>query len=335
MSDIMNILLVSDENYAILSTVLMTSILENSSNDFDEINIFLLNNNITENSLEKIKSLKTKYEKLKLHIINKSLIEEKLINIKDELPTKNLSYFYRLFMTQILPDDIEKILYMDSDIIVDSSLVDLYNEDIDNVYCAGIIDINEVVFKELLGMKREDYYINSGVLLVNFQKWLKEDITGQSIDFINSTRSKELLYDQHIINYILKNNIKILEPKFNVLTHMFTLNYERFMSVFRIRDGVFTKKEYLEAQSNPSVIHYIGSPWRRPWELDCKHPKQDLFFKYKDISPYSSHEIKYKSLDRKTMIKSAIVRFVFTYFPVKLASYMNKKNILNLRWFVT
>lgn len=332
----MNILLVSDENYAMQLTVLMTSILENNSNDFDEINIYVISNNITENSLQKIKSLETKYEKLKLHILSNFEIEEQLRDIKDKLPdSKSLSYFYRLFIASILPDDIDKILYMDSDIIVDSSLEKIYNENINDFCCAGVIDINEASFKELLDMDSEDCYVNSGVLLINFKKWVKDDIQDQIIDFINTATSDELLYDQHIINHVLKNNIKILEPKCNVLTHMLALNYERFMEIFRIKNGVFTKEEYLEAQSNPTIIHYIGSPWRRPWELDCKHPKYNLFFKYKDISPYSDYKIKYKSIDRKIMIKSAIVRFCFIYFPVKLAAYMNKNNILNFRWFVT
>ncbi|MDR2624245.1 MAG: glycosyltransferase family 8 protein [Methanobrevibacter sp.] len=331
----MNVLLISDENYALQLTVLMTSILENSSNDFNEINFFIVNNGIAENSLEKVKSLETKYEKAKITFLSTDKIERSLDGVRDRLPIKNLSYFYRLFMDLILPEDIDKILYTDSDIVVDSSLAQLYNEDIDDYVVAGVIDINQSIFKEYLDMGSEDVYFNSGVLLVNFQKWRKDKIQDRIMDFIKHTTDKDLLYDQHILNHVLKDDIKILEPKNNVLTHMFTLNYKRFMGIFRIEDGVFNEKEYLEAQLNPRVVHYIGSPWGRPWEQDCKHPKTDLFFKYKDISPWANDKINYKPMNKSLMVKKAIVRFIFLSFPVRITSYMNKNNILNLRWFVT
>ncbi|GAA5819018.1 MAG: glycosyltransferase family 8 protein [Methanobrevibacter sp. CfCl-M3] len=331
----MNLLLVSDENYAMQLTVLMTSILNNNYDDFDEINFYILSNNITDSSLEKIRSLETIYEKINLIIISNTEIEKKLEDIKDKLPSsdKSTSYYYRMFAASILPN-VDKILYMDVDIVTNGSLIDLYNTSVDSYYGAGVIDINETGFKEELNMDPNDIYVNSGVLLMNLQKWREDNIQDQIIDFINKTTNKELLYDQHIINHTLKNNIKVLEPKNNVLTHMSVLPYKRFMGIFRMKDHVFSEKEYNEAHTNPVCIHFITSPWRRPWESNCKHPYIDLFFKYKNLSPFADHEIKYRVMPESYMWKAAINRFIFTKFPVKLAAYMNKHNILNLKWLL-
>jgi lipopolysaccharide biosynthesis glycosyltransferase len=332
----MNILLVSDENYAMQLTVLITSILENTSDDLDEhIKIYILNNNITQSSIEKIKSLEAKYKKAKLHFIDNTEIEKKLDNIKDKLPAidKSTSYYYRLFITSFLPD-IDKILYMDSDIVTNSSLTELYNTDLANYYVAGVVDINETNFKEKLNMDPDDVYINSGVMLINFKKWKEDNIQDKIVEFISKTADKELLYDQHILNYIFKDNILLLEPTNNVLTHISVLNYKRVMEIFRMDYETFTEKEYDEAHTSPRCIHYISSPWRRPWELNSKHPKNDLFFKYKNISPYADYKIKYNPATKSYMMKAYINRFIFLNFPTKLVAYLNKHNILNLQYLL-
>ncbi|MDR3222543.1 MAG: glycosyltransferase family 8 protein [Methanobrevibacter sp.] len=332
----MNILLVSDENYAMQLTVLITSILENSSDDFDEhIHIYILNNNIHKGSIEKIKSLEEKYKKAKLHFIDNSEIEKKLENFKDKLPAidRSTSYYYRLFIISFLPDDIDKILYMDSDIVTNSSLAELYNTNLANYYVAGVVDINETNFKEKINMDPDDVYINSGVMLINLKKWKEDNIQDKIVGFINKTTDKELLYDQHLLNYIFKSNVMILEPRNNVLTHIYVLNYKRFMEIFRMDYEIFTEKEYDKAHTSPVCTHYISSPWRRPWELNSKHPKNDLFFKYKNISPYTNYKIKYNPTTKSYMMKLYINRFIFLNFPTKLVAYMNKHNILNLQQF--
>ena len=136
----------SDDNYAIHLGVSIVSILENHLND---VHIHILNNNIGKSNLKKIKNLEKHYNNLQISIynlpdyFNKNNLEE---IIKEELENTEaynllgISTFSRLFLADILPKNIEKVLYLDADTLVLDSLDELFEVDLKENFVAGVID---------------------------------------------------------------------------------------------------------------------------------------------------------------------------------------------------
>ena len=170
--------------------------------------------------------------------------------------------FARLFLHKVFPN-LDKIIYLDTDVIVTSDIAELYNQDIngyalgacqDAVVKKGIEKLKENKFvTRIPGIKRSqsqyDYFnkylklendqinrhVNSGVLLYDLKK------AGRLIDqkLPELLKKKFIFPDQDIINIIFKDDKKILDRKFNVVHHD-AFQYLREMSKY------------------PVIIHYNG-----------------------------------------------------------------------------
>lgn len=130
----MNVLLASDNTYAPLLGVTLYSFLENNKKDFKKINIFILDNGITNESKIKLQHICDEFDvPVSLSFIEIINIEEKLgIKIKSTL---SLAAYLRLFVASLLDDSIDKVLYLDCDALVMGSFIDLWNTDLKDNYC--------------------------------------------------------------------------------------------------------------------------------------------------------------------------------------------------------
>lgn len=163
--------------------------------------------------------------------------------------------YYRLLAHKFLPNDVEKILYLDPDILVINKLNSLYNMDISEyLYAAAYHDrakvneLNKIRFKEY---EVENYY-NSGVLLMNVTKQRKEMKEQEIFDFVNENKKKLILPDQDIINGLYSKEIKnIDEVKYNFDA--------RFYLYYKITNKI--DMDYII--ENTAIIHFCGK--KKPW----------------------------------------------------------------------
>ena len=88
----------------------------------------------------------------------------------------------RLFLAQIVKEN--KILYLDCDTLINHSLCDLWNTDLEGYYIAGVKDIIAPQLKQDIQLLPTDIYINAGILLINIQEWKKNKIESQFIAYI-------------------------------------------------------------------------------------------------------------------------------------------------------
>lgn len=188
-----------------------------------------------------------------------------------------IAAYYRLLLVEILPSNLDKILYLDSDVIVRHSLQKMYDTDIDNYGVAAVTDCfegkieyyNRLRYSPILG------YFNSGVLLINLNYWRLNNILQEGIDFASKYPERIVYHDQDILNYIFRNNKKVLHLTFNlqdVHLHkeiMISWEYETELS---------------EAINDPFIIHYTGT--YKPWRKKCTNPYKDEFIKYKNLTKW-------------------------------------------------
>ena len=180
--------------------------------------------------------------------------------------------YYRLFLTEILPNNIDKVLYLDGDIIVRHSLLPLWNTDLADFAVAAVTDYSEnnLSLYERLNYPRRYSYFNSGVLLVNLRYWREHDVVKVFNSFMHDHGSDIRLWDQDVLNAVFFNKKIMLPIKFNGA-----------LGFFRIRvnyDYIKFKEEVLEARKDPVIIHYTE---RKPWQYHrYPHPLDSSFYKY-------------------------------------------------------
>ena len=249
-----NICLSCDDKYAQYAGVVIASILANAK-DNENLCFYILDGNISEDSKNKLKNL------INIKPCEINFIEVKEDDFKDYLKINNHDYisiatYYRLKLSTLLPN-IDRIIYLDCDVIVNSSLADLFNTDLDNNVFAGVLDID-------LAIRNNPTYINAGVLLMDLKKVRELGIEEKFLNYAINNHANIELGDQGIINDVLKNQIKIVDPTYNVQSACF------------INRSSFEKK--------PIIVHYVGS--KKPWHLESTSIHKELYFKYLDLTSW-------------------------------------------------
>ena len=184
----------------------------------------------------------------------------------------NLASYNRLFLSNILNEKIERVLYLDSDIIVLGQIDTLLDCDIKDFFVGAAAEIITNSDRNRLELNSFDQYFNAGVLVVNLKKWREENIFSKFVDFISENSIKIKYWDQDVLNYCLKNKWLRLPQKYN-LTHFYFYPNDYTPSYFGLNQ---TQCE--EIQKDPVIIHFTSH--QKPWIEGCKHPKKDLYFQY-------------------------------------------------------
>ena len=175
----------------------------------------------------------------------------------------DISIMSRLFMGDVLPDCVNRVLYLDCDTVIVRSLERLWNADLEGKTAGAVMEptIYEAV-KESIGLGKEDPYFNSGMLLGDLRRWREEGVQRRLLEFWRAKGGKLFASDQDVLNGTLRGEIKSLPPVYNFFT-----NYRYFSYGDLIRRSpsyrAVTEEMFGEAKKRPAVIHYMGD--ERPW----------------------------------------------------------------------
>ncbi len=263
----MNILITINKKYVKQVNILLNSI--QYSNAKENFNIYVLHRDLEESDL-KIINNNLDLKRFQIHLIK---IAEKEIQ---KFPVHEKRYpvevYFRIFANKYLPQDLERILYLDADTIVINSLKELYETDFeDNDYVAAT-HVKKVLHKlnEIrLNIKEDEPYINTGVLLMNLKELRKVNIEKEVKAFIEKNEKKLLLPDQDILVSIFGDKIKLVDSlKYNL--------GERTLNTYNINHP----KNQIGLRwicRNTVIIHYFGrnKPWNKQYigRLDCFYHK--------------------------------------------------------------
>ena len=281
----LNIALAIDENYITPSGVLIFSILQNNENLNIHFHIFT-----TSKDLDKFNHFLDFKTKITLYILNESYFSS--------LQTPghfSSAIYYRIAIPTILFEKIDKILYVDADILCVNNLKELSSVDITHFYLAAVEDL-EMKQSDKLSLGITEKYFNSGVMLINIEKWIKEDIFTQFMELVNKNVYK--YPDQDALNILFKNNVYYLSSKYN---H-------------------FTEKD----SNNANLIHYVGA--LKPWSMASEN--NEMYLQYYNSSPFknialqipNTHKIA-KKLSKKYLKNkrySKAIQWYFIYIIMKI-----------------
>lgn len=295
----MNILFACDTNYVIPLTVCITSIFENNKDS--NICVYVLYSTMTTKQKDVLRELATQYGQK----INPIEIEPHYFSKAPALRWSKETY-YRLLVNEVLPNNLDRVLYLDCDIIVNKSLKDFYNSDFeDNYMVARNEKEQEKQSRTRLELSKEGKYFQAGVILFNLKKCRGYLSYESSSKVIEDLGDRLLIVDQDVANVMFDGHIKDMEQKFNnwEIANFNKSNLNRFFN--------YTNKIDLE---NTIVIHYsTGKPWNNLYSGSC----EDIWYKYLKLSPYKElYDSKFNKLKYKIIRLGFFKLLFFKYIDI-------------------
>lgn len=263
----MNILITINNRYVHQLNILLNSI--QISNENENFNVYILNRDL---SNEQINEIKKGLDLERFYINDIKINEEEILTLPVYEQRYPVEIYFRIFATKYLPNDIDRILYLDTDTLVINKLDELYNMDFEGNYFIATTHIRKMLhkFNEIrLGINKDEPYINSGVLLMNLKELRKVTFEKDVIDFVQENKKKLMLPDQDIISSIFGNKIKLVSDlKYNLGDR--NLNYYNL-------NNPKSKITIKWIRKNTVIIHYFGKnkPWNNGYagKLGCFYYK--------------------------------------------------------------
>lgn len=307
----MNIVCCTDHNYIMPTGVMICSACVNHT-DIQITFYVICNSDVTEQDKDDLKQIVSQYHHTIKFIPAPTFTKEtKCFTVNEEGQPKHITIaaYYRLFLAKILPNNIEKVIYLDGDIIVRHSLSEMYEINLDNIPVGSVVDMDEgqIYLYNNLRYEQSLGYFNSGVLLINLKYWREYNLLQDFMEFATKYPERIKFHDQDILNYVLKNNKKKLPLKYNV------------------QDGFFKKvpniswkyeDELKEAINNPYVVHFTCGR-NKPWNIGCDVPYKEEYFKYRNLTKWKNEPLQKISLPCKIRIKQYIKNILISLGVMK------------------
>lgn len=281
----MNILYTLDNNFISQVAASICSVCEN--NKEEKIKFFIFSEKISDQNKQQLNNFVMKYNQ-EISIIEIGDLHQYFDFDFDTLGWNSV-VLARLLCDKILPQSIEKILYLDGDTIVLRSLKEVWATDLTDYPLAACIEPT-VDSKRKHELNMDTYpYFNSGVLLINLKLCRENDIFPKIIEYYKENDGRLFAPDQDAINGYLKGKIAVLPPKYNFANTYIFYPYKTLCKISG-ESGFVDKETYRDSINNPTIIHYLGE--ERPWRIGNEHNFKDEFIKYANMTPWGVKEEK-------------------------------------------
>lgn len=194
----------------------------------------------------------------------------------------SVSTWYRFAIACILPDSVERALYLDCDVAVAADVAPLFDIDIDGRAVAAVKDCLWRKFDRRAGLPADFHYFNAGVLLINLKYWRASGVQERLFRFVGESKKNMNMLDQSVLNVVLKDEYTELPLCWNV----------QYLPAY-IEESCYGVSEFVEAFGSPKIIHFVNrfKPWSR--ELGWLNPLNGYFRAFMENSvSYSDSKIR-------------------------------------------
>lgn len=272
-----------DINFARGMGICITSVILNNLEKNIMFHIFT--DKMNKADLEKLKEL-TKYKNvgIKIYYIDSDVFKT--------LPTTiawSKAIYYRFIMGKVLYGSVDKVLYLDADILCVGSLDELIQFDIKENIIVAIEDnfVSSHQRMEYLDIKNGKYF-NSGVMYINIDRWNEEQIAERSLDLLQKNPERYKSFDQDVLNILLDGKTYFADEKWNYIYNLGYMNHE--------------------IPSGRKLIHFTGD---KPWQKWTQHHFMvKLYAPYMSKSPWCSIPLSepFHYKEKRRMAKSYVKR---------------------------
>ena len=269
----MNILVTLDSNYIYPLSVMLRSLAANCPGS--RIDLYVVYASLTEDDFSRMESALGGSD----HEVHRIKVDDAIFSGFPVLDRISKATYYRLLIGEILPQEIDRVLYLDPDIVINRSLEEFYNLDLKGNILAGATHLfgrlGKINLLRLGIHKHTDIYINAGVLLIYLKKWRETVTLGQILTYISKKHRTLFLADQDVVNALFADHTLAVDER------LYNLD-EKTFRIFSEPAAGHKRIDIEWVRANTAIIHYNGK--HKPWkEKDYGGGLGEFFEKYKSL----------------------------------------------------
>lgn len=268
-SNTITLVTIVDNHFVMLLAALLKSIEVNHKTS-EQVVVYIVDDGINKKNKEKL-----------LNSVSASLLTISWLKMAEIIPkgfkfpldssSFPLNVYTRFLIPFFIPQEVERVIYLDVDMIVCEDISKLWNIDMENKVVAGVVDRAEKVSNkwggilnyEALGLLPDTKYFNSGLLVIDPVLWRKLDITSKILKCVEENKKYAFFPDQYGINVVLANQWLELDPRWNC----------------------YAMLEY----KNPYIIHFTGrKPIFKNYEFNKEY--KEIFFQYLKMTTWKDFQ---------------------------------------------
>lgn len=300
-----------DNNYAQHCGVMLYSLLENSSQPLD---ILIIENNISEQNKQKLKKITDSFES---NLTFKQMNDDRINNFKSMERYGNLTTSFRIFLPEFVDDEKRLVICLDCDMVILGDIMELLNYYDDNYIFAGTRISYKTLTKtyDKLNFNPNMPYLNTGVLLINMDKYKKFNMVEKCIEFSKDNYDKLTWADMDVINGVIKGNFKEIPHEWNLCSAFFgKYHASEFYDISR--------EELNKIMLNKKIIHFTT---HKPWFYSTYHPLQYLYWFYLNQTEWKDYVYPDKNIQS---LQKKLYTYVSYNLPPNLRNFLvqNGKN---------
>ncbi len=275
MLSFINIFLVTD-NQNIPNVKATVRMIKEYSTQTYLYNVFILHNGVSESNRMKVYDLIIGSRNVKISFY---LMDESNFSTPIHNKSPHLSKVAR-FKFLIGNFNIKKALYIDTDILIRKDIAALFQVDLEGFVIGAVPDINSTnkLFLERLDLPASYKYFNSGVLLIDCDRWKQHDLSKELKEISIRNMNKIIFVDQDAFNLLFSRfGYKKLDLTWNVPSANQYYKYSIF-NYIKLYNKSFSLLQIINSFYNPSIVHFIGQP--KPTDENLKNPFSSEYVKY-------------------------------------------------------
>lgn len=185
--------------------------------------------------------------------------------------------YLRFLAPEVLPAGVGRVIYLDCDLVVLDDLRGLWGADLGGCAVGAVAECDWMAGTTdnrltRLGIRPGHVYVNSGVLLMDLDRWRRDGVADRLFRFIAARGAELRFHDQDALNAVLQGEIALLDRRWNVQAMFFGRWFRRAMP----EDHAATRA----ARRAPGIIHYTTAS--KPWKARVRTRKRALYHHYRD-----------------------------------------------------
>ena len=265
---------------------------------------FFYNTAVSIVSLKENKNAESRYDVYLVVVDIEKELWEKLYNLNDDnfriqvIPKENLHQEFQKedfpvtstalikFELPTVLGNLDKVLYLDGDMLIQEDLTDLFETKLGENYVGAVVDIlaMEQIPSALAKLHcKHSLYFNSGMMLMNLRAMRDDNIPAQLLKY--KKEGINYFMDQDALNVVLGERVIFLPIRYN---YMVTIEEAHFDNEVLEKYHVDFNKTRIEREQAAAILHLTGA--QKPWKYKMSY-LTDLFLSYYKKSPYADFDI--------------------------------------------
>ena len=271
-----NIVFITDDNYCQHAAVMLESLLQ--TNGECQFVFYCLSFSLKLGNKEKLSAICNKGSKIIFIEIKDDLGFLKKLETGADIKQWNPIMYLKCFMHLLLPISVDRLLFLDVDMVINHDIGELYKIDLKENIIAGVEDWKySYLHKRRIGLDENGNYINSGVMIIDVTKWRDLEEKCRMENFLLANKDI-IINDQDALALYFKDKIAYIDQRWNVTSYWFEKKP-------RILDKYLGQLD--DIRRNPYIIHFCEPI--KPWFKECRHPYAYLYKKYLRLTPWSNY----------------------------------------------